>query len=150
MAFTVVQSRWRLRTEEGGGLPGSQPSTGRGPVGDQQPSLALLGAGAEQLTFGGTSSIPAPAPTGWPIPHQPQDHLGGQPANRGAGGIAHVGISIGIAIGHGASMSSDAMVRDADPAMYQAKESGKNCYHASSSPAIAPLESSTHNEPLHS
>jgi diguanylate cyclase (GGDEF)-like protein len=64
------------------------------------------------------------------------------------GGIAHVGISIGIAIGHGASVSSDAVVRDADLAMYQAKESGKNRYHTSSSPAITPLEPSIRNEPL--
>jgi diguanylate cyclase (GGDEF)-like protein len=56
------------------------------------------------------------------------------------GGTAQIGVSIGIAIAHGAGMSSDAVVRDADLAMYQAEEAGRNRYHTCLSPAGTVLE----------
>jgi diguanylate cyclase (GGDEF)-like protein len=41
------------------------------------------------------------------------------------GGTATVGASIGISIGGGARVTIDTLIRDADAALYQAKERGR-------------------------
>lgn len=50
-----------------------------------------------------------------------------------------IGVSIGIAVASATTESSDAMIRDADLAMYQAKESGKNQFRV----ALIPPASKT-------
>jgi diguanylate cyclase (GGDEF)-like protein len=45
-----------------------------------------------------------------------------------AGAEVVVSCSIGIALAHGRAVSSDALVRDADAAMYRAKDEGRNRY----------------------
>jgi diguanylate cyclase (GGDEF)-like protein len=47
-----------------------------------------------------------------------------RPAQLGAA-VAEVGVSIGIAIGAGSRVTIDALLRDADVALYQAKEQGR-------------------------
>lgn len=51
-----------------------------------------------------------------------------------AGHLFHVGLSIGVAIGCGASTAGDELIADADLALYQAKRDGRSCFRLFEAP----------------